>query len=92
VPFVDTVPPPDSSDRWWSISGTNESEVLFEISCLTGTTIDIDCTLRFADNEAAVAAEAGTALGAVAGTVYYNYLDGFAAKKLAPVGGVTVLP
>jgi len=90
--YVSSVPPVDSSDRWWSISGTSETDVLCKLSGPTGTIVDVDLSLRFADDEAAVAGESGTAAGSIAGTVYWNYLDGFASKKLAPVGGVTVLP
>lgn len=90
--YVDTRPPVDASNRWWSISGNNETEVLFKVSGPVGTIIDVDCSIRFADDEAAVQGENGTALGSLAGTVYWNYLDGFASKKLIPTGGVTVLP
>jgi len=76
-------PPPDSSNRWWSITGSNESEVLFEIEVPAGTIIDVKAAIRFIDDEAGVSAEAGAA--ATLGTVYYNYLDGFASKKLAPI-------
>lgn len=91
-PRVSTKPPPDTSERWWSISGSNETENLFTISCPMYTTIDIACSVRLADNEAAVAAESGTAAGATVGRVYWNYLDGFASKQCAPRGGVTILP
>jgi hypothetical protein len=90
--FVTTVPPRDSSDRWWSISGQNETEVLLVLTIPAGSIIDLDLSIRLADNEAAVLAESGTAAAATAGEVYWNYLDGFASKKLMPAGGVTVLP
>lgn len=90
--IVRSRPPVDSSNRWWSISGSNESEQLFKLSGPAGTIIDVDCSVRFVDDEAQVSGENGTGAGALAGTVYWNYLDGFASKKLAPVGGVTILP
>ncbi len=89
---ISTVPPMDSSDRWWSISGSNESEVLFVVGGGVGTVVDVLVTVRLADDEAAVAAENGTAAGATVGRVYFNYLDGFASKLFAPLGGVTILP
>jgi len=85
-------PPVDSSNRWWSISGSNESEVLVKITPAVGAIIDVDCSVRFADDEAPVVAQGGTAAAATVGQVYWNYLDGFASKTLIPVGGVSVLP
>ncbi len=90
--FIDSKPPKDSSDTWWSISGSNESETLFKVTGQVGTIIDVHLSLRFADDEAGVAAENGTAAAASVGQVYWNYLDGFASKKLTPEGGVTALP
>lgn len=90
--YVSTRPPIDASNRWWSISGSNESEVIVNITTAVGTIIDIDTSVRFADDEAAVAAENGTGAASTVGQVYWNYLDGFASKKFAPVGGVTTLP
>jgi len=90
--FVNSRPPVDSSDRWWSISGNNESEVLCNLVGPAGTIVDVDCSVRFADNEAAVAGEAGTGAAATVGKVYFNFLDGFASKLLAPTGGVSNLP
>ncbi len=89
---VRTRPPVDASNRWWSISGNNEAENLIKLSGPIGTIIDVDCSVRFADDEAAVAGENGTGAAATVGKVYWNYLDGFASKMLAPVGGVTILP
>ncbi len=91
--FVETKPPRNSSAQWWSTSGgSNETDVLFNIAGPTGTIVDVHCSVRFADDEAPVVSEAGTGAAATIGHVYFNYLDGFASKKLIPDGGVTVLP
>ncbi len=90
--FVDSVPPADSSNRWWSISGTDEGETLFKVSCPAGSVIDVTCTLRLIDDEAAVLGEAGTGGASTVGTIYFNYLDSFSSKALLPTGGVRVLP
>ncbi len=90
--YVSSRPPRDSSNRWWSISGSNESETLFKITCPTGSIIDVSLTCRLIDDESATAAENGTGAASTVGTIYWNYLDGFASKAFAPVGGVTVLP
>lgn len=90
--YISTKPPQDSSDRWWSISGVNESEVLFKIFTLVNSIVDITVSIRFADDEAAVSAENGTGAASTVGKVYFNYLDGFASKHYQASGGVTVLP
>jgi hypothetical protein len=90
--YISCKPPADSSDRWWSISGSSETENICLLTFQAGTVIDVTASLRFADDEAPVAAEAGTAAAATIGHVYFNYLDGFASKLLIPVGGPTVLP
>jgi len=90
--YVSTRPPEHSSSGWWSISGNLETEVLCALSGAGGTIVDIDCSVKFADSEAAVAGEAGTGAGAVVGTVYWNYLDGFTSNVLIPIGGVRALP
>jgi hypothetical protein len=89
--YVKTRAPADSN-RWWSISGTDESEVLCKLSAPVGSTFDVSVTLRFADDEAAVSGENGTGAAATVGRVYWNFLDGFTSGKLIPVGGVTLLP
>jgi len=91
--FIQAKPPSDGSERWWSISGNNETEILMKLSSIgTGVVVDVQAEIRFADDEAAVAGEAGTPVSSSLGKVYYNYLDGFASKLLAPMGGVSVLP
>lgn len=90
--YVDTRPPRDASNRWWSISGSNESEVLFRLTVPIGSIIDITCAIRMADDEGAVAGENGTTAAATVGKVYFNYLDGFSTQVFKPEGGVSVLP
>lgn len=90
--FVSTRPPPESSCAWWITSGSaDEGTQICKITAPDGGIIDVDCSLRFIDNEAAVAGQAGTGAAATVGTIYYNYLDGFTSLKYKPVG-VTVLP
>lgn len=89
---IDTTPPADGSERWWSISGANESETLANLSVPVGGIIDVTLEMRLADDEGAVAAENGTGASATIGKLYYNYLDSFASKHYAPVGGITILP
>jgi len=90
--YLSTRPPPNSSAGWWTSTSSTESEVLCALSGSGGSIVDVDCSVRLIDNEAADAGEDGTGAGAVAGTVYWNYLDGFASNFLIPLGGVRVLP
>jgi len=80
-------PPRDSSAKWWSISGVNETEILLYITAPSGTVVDLRINARVIDHEAATAAEAPA--GGTSGQVVYNYLDGRISGKLQPAGGVT---
>lgn len=86
---VSTSPPPESSARWWSTSGVNESEDLFLITLPVGGVVDVFLLCSLFDNEAPVAGDAPT--GATAGKQYGNYLDGLSGGTLLPEG-VAVLP
>jgi len=82
-------PPPSSSNRWWSISGSSESDVLFSLLLPADCVIDVMTELRFVETEGPTAGEIPA--GAGLGVIYGDYLDGLASGKLAPIG-YTVLP
>lgn len=84
---VYTLPPRDSSAKWWSISGSSESEILVYLTAPSGSIVDLRVNARVIDHEAATAAEAPA--GGTAGQIVYNYLDGLASGKMSPIGGVT---
>lgn len=86
---VRTTPPSDSSNRWWSISGTSESDILFVLSIQANSVVDITLELRFVETESPTAGDIPA--GAVIGQLYGDYLDGLASGKLAPEG-YTALP
>jgi hypothetical protein len=86
---VASVPPPSSSNRWWSISGTSESDVMFSMTIPADSVIDVTVELRFVEQEPPTAGEVPA--GATIGQVYGDYLDGIASSKLVPVG-FTLLP
>lgn len=90
--YLSVKPPKDSSNRWWTGPGSTFAEGLFALSAPIGTILDLEVEIFFPDSDGAVASEQGTASGSVAGTTYYNYLDGFSSKKWTPVGDVNVLP
>jgi hypothetical protein len=71
------------------MSGSNEADQLFSLVLPADTVIDVLTSIRLVDNEASTAGEVPA--GATPGTLYYDYLDGIASAKLAPVS-VSVLP
>lgn len=82
-------PPPESSNRWWSVSGNSESDVLFTITVPINSVIDVSAEVVMQEQESPVSGDAPT--GATLGRLYGDYLDGRTTAKLAPVG-YTVLP
>lgn len=86
---VRAIPPASSSNRWWSLSGSLESDAVFNLQYPANTIIDVTLDCRLVEQEAPTAGDVPT--GAVAGTLYGNYLDGISTALLAPVG-FTVLP
>lgn len=74
--YVQTSPPSNSLASFWSLTGSNESEVIALISGVYGMIIDItyDCILQ--NGETPVAITQTTA--SVNATVYMSYLDGLA--------------
>lgn len=89
---VFTTPPPNSSDRWWSISGSNENEVLFYITAPQYAVVDVVIQMRLQDDDGAVAGQNGTGAASTVGVIYCNYLDGFTNKELQPTMGNPTLP
>jgi len=71
---VRTKPPPSSSNRWWCISGSMETDTLFQLSVGPNSVIDVTLDLRLVESEPPTAGDAPTA--AVNGTLYGNCLDG----------------
>jgi len=67
-------PPPNSSNRWWSMSGTDEADPLFTLVVPSQTVCDVRVNLRLVDSEAPVAGDVPA--GATVGQVYYDFLDG----------------
>jgi len=86
---VASAPPSSSSNRWWSISGTSEADVVFAMTIPSESVIDVTVELRLVEQEAPTPGD--PAVGATLGQVYGDYLDGIASGKLVPVG-FTVLP
>jgi len=86
---IDSAPPPSSSNRWWSISGTLESDSMFSMVLPADCIIDVTLELRLVEAEAPTAGDVPA--GATIGRLYGDYLDGIASAKLSPLG-LAILP
>lgn len=93
---VSTRPPLMSLAGFWSLTGTNEATLLFDISCEAGDTIDVDLTFRVqnqfltAGGAEAVTSVSTTAAGTV-GVVYGLSLDLNTTANLPPVAQKTII-
>jgi hypothetical protein len=89
-------PPPMSLASFWSLTGTSEATVLFDIALNKGDVIDVDLTQRL-QNETLVAsgAEAPVLVSSTAagtqGVVYCLSLDLNTTASVPPVGYVTLV-
>lgn len=81
--MVRTAPPAHTLASFWSLTGSNESEVLFIITALDGSIVDITYEMVLQNGEAPVLATT-TASGAI-GTVYMTYLAGVTTTGFAPI-------
>jgi len=86
--YVSARPPPSSSNRWWSMSGNQESDPLFSMVVPVDCVIDVDTEVRLVEQESPTAGDVPA--GATLGQVYGDYLDGLASGKLAPIGLATL--
>lgn len=82
-PHLITSPPSHSLAGFWSLTGTNESEELFIMRVIAGTTVDIWVDMVLFDGETPVAVTT-TASGTV-GQLYAGFLDASSTKLLQPV-------
>jgi hypothetical protein len=84
---ISTRPPPSSSNQWWSMSGSLETDDLFVIVTSVGTVLDISVEIRLVESEAPTAGPVPA--GASLGKVYGVPLDGLGGN-LIPVGFVNL--
>jgi hypothetical protein len=85
---IRSIPPSASSNRWWSMSGSLETDVLFSIQCPANTYCDLTAELRLVEQEAPTAGDVPA--GAAVGQLYGDYLDGIAGGAWVPIGLVTL--
>ncbi len=79
-------PPAESSCAWWSQTNLNGTDNMFAVAVGVGDTIDVvvDIVMVSTESPSTLFTDA-TGAGAL-GTTYGGYLDGYASKKLKPVG------
>jgi hypothetical protein len=83
------IPPPNSSNQWWSMSGSSEGDVLFDMILPANTFVDVTTEMRLVEQETPTAGDVPA--GAALGRIYGDYLDGITSGLCAPVG-LTILP
>jgi len=86
---LSTSPPPSASNRWWSMSGFQETDDLFSLILPAASIVDVSVDIRFVEQEAPTAGD--TPAGATLGQMYGGYLDGIATALLTPIG-LVLLP
>jgi len=85
-----TTPPRQSLASFWSLTGSNESEVLFNIISEQGCIVDVWVDFVLMDSETPVF-NSGYTVVPTANQVYVSYLDGINAAAIwAPVSYTTV--
>jgi hypothetical protein len=82
-------PPASSSNRWWSLSGQQETDNLIVLIFPADTIIDVSVQVRMVEQENPTAGDVPA--GASLGKLYGNYLDGIVSGLLLPIG-YTFLP
>jgi hypothetical protein len=87
-PILVTSPPRQSLAGFWSLTGTSESDVLFQINGPTGTIVDIwiEATLQDGESPTVIVPTNAPSNGAL----YALALDGISSNVLAPVSYTTI--
>lgn len=81
---VRSLPPPASSNRWWSMSGSLESDDLFSLTLPANSIVDVIADCRVVEAENPTAGDGSTSLSA--GKLYGGYLDGLSSGIFTPTG------
>jgi len=83
-PYLTATPPAQSAASFWSLTGKNESEVLFNVAgSLSGSIMDIFLDVIFYDGESVV--NITTTNAGTAGQLYMGTLPGSAPTTFVPV-------
>lgn len=85
-----SIPPPSSSNRWWSMSGSQETDNLFGVMMSTGGVIDVSVEARLVDVESPTAGPVPA--GATIGQLYACTLDGNGVGGVLSPLGYNALP
>jgi hypothetical protein len=86
-PLIITSPPPQSLASFWSLTGSNESDVIAILGVPQGAVMDIWVDAILQDGQTPVAITGFSSM--TAGQVYALALDGRASNKLQPVSYTT---
>jgi hypothetical protein len=86
-PLIITSPPPQSLASFWSLTGSNESDVIALYNIPQGAVIDIWVDAILQDGQTPVSVNGFSSM--TAGQVYALALDGRASNKLQPVSYTT---
>jgi hypothetical protein len=83
--MIHSKPPPGSLAGFWSVRGSNESTVLFNITAVVNAVVDVNVTYNIQDDTSVTSVT--TAASGANLTVYATYLDGpRSGAVFAPVG------
>lgn len=86
--FVSSAPPPNSLAKVWSLTGSNETDVLCLLQCPTNTIVDVVLECTIFDRETPV--NVTTTAGGVTGQTYVTYLDGVTNTVFVPVSYISL--
>jgi hypothetical protein len=75
-------PPANGAPRWWSVTGSNESDNLFLLNCPTGTVIDVHYSYTLMDPQSQSHVNLATSQTPTFGAVYRTPLNGLFATSI----------
>lgn len=89
--YFTTAPPKDSLAGYWSLDGTNESTILFNVILPADSVVDAEFEVvmqNFIGVKAPTAVT--TSNNGTVGTLYTGFLDGVGSGKIAPLSSISL--
>jgi hypothetical protein len=90
-PHLITTPPPNTLASFWSIAGSNETEVLLKIYCVTNSVVDVSFEAVFADGAPLLGSVITTTNAGSNSYLYVSYFDGPYASGVYPAMAVATI-